>query len=81
MKQYELVLVYAAGSYPVIHPSPPTEDLGLVRQLEEVFTKLRPGRGKHYELVICEVEDKSYTAESRKKIYSKQEELFKLLPL
>ena len=81
MKSYELVLVYAAGSYPVIQPAPPSEDLGLICQLEEVVTKLRPGRGQHYELVICEVEDKGYTAESRKKIYEKQEELFRLLPL
>jgi len=81
MKNYQLVLVYAAGSYPVIQSAPPSEDLGLINQLEEVVTKLRPGRGQHYELVVCEVEDKVLTEESRKKIYAKQEDLFRLLPL
>ncbi len=81
MRLYELVLVYAAGSYPVIHPAPPTDDVELLRELEVLVAKLRPGRGKHYELVICEVEDKGYAAESRKKIFEKQEELFRLLPL
>ena len=81
MKLYELVLVYAAGSYPVIHPAPPTDDVGLLRQLEELVAKIRPGRGKHYELLVCEVEGKGYAEESRKKIFQKQEELFHLLPL
>jgi len=81
MKLYELVLVYAAGYYPVAHPAPPTADIELVRRLEDLFTQLRPGRGKHYELIICEVEDTGYTEESRKKIYSSQEQLLRLLPL
>lgn len=55
--KYHLMHIGVLGSYPVLTGVPPTEDVGLLESLDDVYRRLRHGHGIYYTTLICETND------------------------
>ena len=67
--KYHLMHVSSLGIYPVLTGASPTDDLELLKSLDEIYRKLRLGYGTHYRTMICEIgEDGMIVGESVKRI-------------
>ena len=66
--KYHLMHIGALGSYPVLTGVPPTEDVGLLESLADVYKKLRNGHGIYYTTLVCEVEEDLMTERTLKRI-------------
>ena len=56
-KLYALYCVTATGFFTVVQGARPTDDAGALYTLEELVERLRPGRGRSYELFIARVNE------------------------
>ena len=66
---HQIFIVTSTGYYSALQASSPTDDLSLLENLSGIIEKLRPGRGRWYEIAIARVTSAGTpTDEDRKKI-------------
>ena len=74
--KYHLMHIGVLGSYPVLTGVPPTDDVGLLKSLDDVYKKLRYGYGIYYTTLICETDDEGLiTGISLKRIEEARKDL------
>jgi hypothetical protein len=74
--KYQLMVVQYYGFYPVLSGVNPVEDKESLERLGEIYTTLRPGYKKLYEVLVCEMDQMNYiTEQSRKRIKEVQKDL------
>jgi hypothetical protein len=56
-KLWALYVITHTGSFTAVQGARPVEDISIVHDLEAVVEKVRPGRGKYYELYIARCTD------------------------
>jgi hypothetical protein len=74
--KYQLIHVNPNGYYAVLSGVPATDDVESLRMLDESYKKLRPGWGRLYKTVLCEIHESGrLTDESLKRVWEARESL------